>query len=111
MSIAELRERGSLQNTTSVAAGFGQKEVYSEVSGLGDVRGRLRKLGGSRRNDFGEVSFSNRWEWIVRFEAAIENNLFKNSRWVIDNRFFTVDSYELMDNRRFFYRFILTEKE
>jgi hypothetical protein len=111
VNIAEMRERGSLQNSSNPAYGYGQKDSYSEVSGLGDVRGRLRKLGGNRTNDFGEVSFSNRWEWIVRFETAIETNLFKSSRWVIENRFFTIDSYELMGNRKRFYRFVLTEKE
>jgi len=111
VNIAEMRERGSLQNNVSTAYGAGTKEYYQEVSGLGDVRGRLRKLGGSRTNDFGEVTFNNRWEWVVRYEVAIENALEKSSRWVIDNRFFTIDWYELVDNRKFFYRFVLTEKE
>lgn len=111
VNIAEMRERGSLQNNSGSVYGHGTKEYFQEVSGLGDVRGRLRKLGGSRVSDFGEVTFNNRWEWIVRYETAIETALQKSSRWVIDNRFFTIESYELMDNRKFFYRFVLTEKE
>ncbi len=111
VNIAELREVGSLQNSTSTPSGFGTKDNYSEVSGLGDVRGRLRKLGGRRVADFGEIALSHRWEWIVRYEAGIVNNLNLSSRWVIDNRFFSIDDYELMDNRKRFIRFVLTEKE
>ena len=112
VNIAELRERGSLQNNTgSSTSGYGTREGYAEVSGLGDVRGRFRKLSGGRTNDFGSLGFDNRYEWICRYESAIENNLFKDTRWVIENRILTVDSYELIDNRKFFYRFILTERE
>jgi len=111
VNIAEMRERGSLQNWVFGSGQFGTVETFQEVTGLGDVRGRLRKLGGSRINDFNEVTFGNRWEWIVRYEVAIDNALEKSSRWVIDNRFFTIEWYELVDNRKFFYRFVLTEKE
>ena len=102
----EMRHTGALQANTLSGA-----DSYSEVSGLGDVRGRLRRMGGSRSNEGGEIVLNSSWEWIVRFETSIENAITEPSRWVIDNRFFTITGYERTGVNFEWYKFILTDTE
>jgi hypothetical protein len=102
-----MRWRGTLQNTVLVAAGYGNKDSYTDVDGVTDVYGSLKRIGGNRSNDNGETVFSNRWEWIVRKHADLSEKLGRGSRWVIDGRYFGIDGYEY---DQYYYRFILSER-
>jgi hypothetical protein len=107
--IGELRQSGALQINTPTQLGAGQKDSYSQLL---TCRGRLQKLRGNRILDNGEVIISAGWEWICRFQTAINSVANKKSiRWVIDGRTFSVSDYEQIDQKKRYYRFILLENE
>lgn len=107
--IGQLRQTGQLQTNAPVAQGAGFKDSYSTLL---TCRGKLSKLKGGRVLDNGEVVFDNAWEWIIRFQPAIENITTKKSiRWLIEGRKFTVNDYNPIDQKRRYYRFILLENE
>lgn len=95
-------------NTGKAPKGAGSKDGYQEFI---TVRGRLRKQSGFRGLDFSEILLTNRWEFICWFQVALENDLSASTRVVIENRFFTIDSYELINQKKMFYRFILNEQQ
>lgn len=106
VAIRDMRWRGTLQNTTLVAAGLGNKDSYTDVDGVSDVYGSLKRLSGSKSAN-GEVIFSNRLEWIVRKHEDLSEKLCRGSRWVIDGKYYGIDGYEY---DQYYYRFILTER-
>lgn len=107
--IGALRQSGQLQTNTPIQQGAGYKDNYSTLL---TCRGCLTDLRGSRSLNSGEVNINGDAEWIVRYQAAIANVTSKKSiRWIIDGRRFTVNNYELIDNKKRYYRFILLENE
>lgn len=111
-TIGELRQSGTLQINNKIALGAGYEDEFIEVAGMAGTRGRLRKSHGSRILDNGETILSSNWEWICRFQVNIENVINKKAmRWLIENRFFVIASYEQLEGKRFYYRFILQEDE
>lgn len=107
--IGELRQTGILEVNAPTQLGAGKKDNYTQLL---TCRGRLTKLRGNRILDSGEVIISAGWEWVIRYQTAIVNIADKKSiRWVIDGRFFTVSDYELIDQKKHYYRFILLENE
>lgn len=107
VAIKDMKYRGTLQNSEPLAAGLGLKDSFSDVDGVVDVYGSLKRIGGSRVSETGAVLFSNRWEWIVRKHTDLTEKVGRGSRWFIDGRYFAIDGFEY-DN--FHYRFILTER-
>lgn len=101
----DMREKGSLQVNQPVD----NEDNYVEV--LNNVRGRLVKISGSRSRTAGETELLSTWDWFCWFETTIENNLTKSARWVIENRFFTINSYERVGNNYEFYIFNIKESE
>lgn len=107
VSIKDMKYRGTLQNSTLTVAGLGNTESFSNVIGVEDVYGSLKRISGSRVSENGQVLFSNRWEWIVRKHTDLSEKVGRGSRWYIDGRYFAIDGFEYDD---FHYRFILTER-
>lgn len=107
--IGELRQSGQLQTNAPTQQGAGFKDNFTTLL---TCRGRLIKLRGGRILDNGEILINGGWEWICRFQTAIEDITTKKSiRWIIDGRYFTVNNYELIDQKKRYYRFILLENE
>lgn len=107
--IGEMNAPAQLQRNTPTPVGAGFKDNYTEIL---RTRGKLEKKTGRRVMDSGEILIYSFWVFECRFQAAIENEVEKKSmRWVINNRFFTIDSYELIDQKPFYYRFNLNEEE
>ena len=107
--IGELRQSGQLQTNAPTQQGAGKKDNFATLL---TCRGRLQKLRGNRSLNNAEVDINAAWEWICRFQTAIEGITTKKSiRWVIDGRYFTVNNYELIDQKKRYYRFILLENE
>lgn len=108
-SIGQLRQSGSLQVNNPTQLGAGKKDNFSELL---TCRGDLQKMKGNRILDSGETVIAAGWQWIVRYQTAIESITDKKSiRWVIDGRSFVVSDYQLIDNKKKYYRFILLENE
>lgn len=107
--IGELRDSGQLQINTPVAQGAGFKDSFATLL---TCRGRLTKYKGDRSLNSSEVNINASWEWVCRFQAAIDEVTNKKSiRWIIDGRKFSVNNYELIDQKKRYYRFILLENE
>lgn len=107
--IGELRQSGQLQTNSPTQQGAGKKDAFTTLL---TCRGRLTKLRGNRDLNSGEVNINAAWEWICRFQTAIDSVTNKKSiRWIIDGRYFTVNNYELIDQKKRFYRFVLLENE
>ena len=104
MAVGKMNIKGALQNNVGVS----KKDNYQEVL---ICWGELKKSGGSRGNEVNETVLNSAWTWTVRFSEDLETNINKSSRWVIQNRFFTITSYEIVDQKRFYYKFNLTERE
>jgi hypothetical protein len=75
------------------------------------TRGRLTSRSGSRSLDAGELLVFSSHELICRFEQDLANGIDSSVRVVIDNRFFTVTSWELIDEKNFYYRFQMNESK
>lgn len=95
------------ERNVPTALGAGKKDDYEEFL---TTRGKLSKMRGNRSLSFGEANIQNQWELYVRFEVALENDLSKSMRLLIDNMIFTIDSWELVDQKRRYYRFVLNQK-
>lgn len=107
--IGKLRQSGQLQTNAPIAQGAGFKDNFTTLL---TCRGELTKLRGNRALDNSEVVINNAWQWICRFQTAIEGVTTKKSiRWIIDGRRFTVNDYELIDHKKRYYRFVLLENE
>ena len=96
--------KGALQNNEGVS----KREHYVEKL---ICWGELKKSTGNRNNEVNETVLNSAWTWTVRFSEDLETNINKSSRWVIQNRFFTITSYEIVDQKRFYYKFNLMERE
>lgn len=108
-NIGRLRDTGQLQVNTPVQQGAGFKDSFSTLL---TCRGQLTKIRGNRGLNSAEVEINAAWEWICREQAAINNVANKKSiRWVINGRRFSVNDYELIDQKNRYYRFVLLENE
>lgn len=108
-NIGKLRQSGQLQVNTPVQQGAGYKDNFTTLL---TCRGELRKSNGSRGLNSGEVNINASWEWICRVQSAISTVTNKKLiLWVIDGRKFTVNNYELIDQKKRHYRFTLLENE
>ena len=108
-NIGKLRQSGQLQVNTPVQQGAGYKDNYTTLL---TCRGELAKSRGNRSLDSSEVNIDALWEWKCRYQSAIDAITNKKTiRWIIDGRRFTVNNYELIDQKKRFYRFTLLENE
>jgi hypothetical protein len=72
----------------------------------------LTDLRGGRALNSSEININGDAEWVVRYQAAIAGVTNKKSiRWIIDGRRFTVNNYELIGQKKRYYRFTLLENE
>lgn len=107
--LGKLRQSGQLQINTPIQQGAGFKDNYTTLL---TCRGDLTKARGDRGLNSGEVDISSTWFWDCRYQSAIANVTNKKSiRWIIDGRKFTVNNYELIDQKKRYYRFTLLENE
>lgn len=107
--IGKMKEVGNLEVNQPVALGAGKKDNYVAI--VTGVRGQLVNTSGVRGLDSGETILVNSWQWICRMQSLIENNIDKSSRWVIDNQFFTIIDFNLIDQKRFYYVFTLRSRQ
>lgn len=107
MGVGNLHKVVLFRKNTPSALGAGSVDSYSDLL---TTRGSLKKLNGSRGLSFGEVFESNSYELIVRVQTLLEQNLRMDMKVVIDGRTFTLSSYDMMDEKRFYYKMILNEQ-
>lgn len=105
--IGKMRQVVKFERNDPTQLGAGKKDHFVE---LVTTRGELRKLSGHRALSFGEANIDNTWELKIRFQDALNNYLSKSLQVVIDNMFFSINTYEWIDQKQRYIRFILNQK-
>lgn len=82
-----------LNAPTAKGAGF-----QDNYGALVQTRGDLRKSSGSRSNVFNEIEADSSYTLWVRRQIAILNNITVAAKFVIDNVWYTVTSWEEVDH-------------
>jgi len=68
------------------------------------TRGSLQKQSGNRALSFAEIINSEGYEIWLRQEADITNNLRVDNKFLIDGLVYSMDSWELVNEVKFYYR-------
>lgn len=95
------------QNNTQVAQGAGYADSYSNLL---TTKGYLKTNSGGRGLNAFEVTSDVTFELWVRYQSTLETNLSVKMRVVIDSVNYTVSSWEKIEEKRKYYKLIITEK-
>ena len=96
------------QKNTPVVEGAGFVDSYAMLL---SCKGYLRKRSGVRVLSEGEVSFQDSFELITDFIQNLYDNLRSDLKVIINSRTYTVDSWEQMEEKRFYLKFQLSVKK
>ena len=96
------------QKNTPAVEGAGFVDNYATLL---SCRGYLRKRSGTRVLSEGEVSFQDSFELITDFIQNLYDNLRSDLKVIINSRTYTVDSWEQMEEKRFYLKFQLSVKK
>lgn len=107
MDIGELNKVVVFKQNNPIQKGAGKEDVYTTLL---TTRGKMTQLNSSRGTQYGEISEGARWELIVRYETDLEDALSMKLKVEYEGRTFTVDSWVKEDEKRFYYKFILSEQ-
>ncbi len=75
------------------------------------TRGKLEQSSGNRSLSFGEIEGRSSHTLIVRYQQAIEVNVSISAKWLIDGVFYTIESWEKIEEINFYYKFRVNKKE
>ena len=89
------------QNNPSATNTGGGTDSYSTLL---TTRCRLEKSSGSRNLSFGEVMFSDSYDMTVRFQTLLESNLRSDMKVEIDGVTYTINSFQLIDQKKDYYK-------
>ena len=70
--------------------------------------GKLRRSG-ARKSTEVKLEIGSSWVWECYFQSALTINI--KNRWLIDGRTFAIEDYELIDQKKAFYKFKLLAVE
>jgi len=107
MGVGQLNKVVVFKTNTPSTLGAGAADSYSTLL---TTRGSLKKLSGSRSLSFGELVESNSYEMITRYQSSIASNVRMDTKIEIEGRTFTINSFEKTGEKRFYYRFVLSEQ-
>lgn len=83
----------------------GQNDVYSNLL---TTRGRLKKKNGKRDLDLALLAGQDSYELICRFQSAINTGIQTNGKVFVDSIEYTIQTWEVIDQIRHWYKFELT---
>jgi head-tail adaptor len=92
------------QNTPTSSTTGGKIDAYAT---LVTTKGKLSKRSTSKGFSAGEHGFDNSSELRVRFQDAIFNAIRTDLKILIDSVTYTIHSWEKMDEKRFYLKFIV----
>lgn len=99
-----MRSRVVFYINTPTPLGQGQSDDYSPDI---ETRGMLRKAGGNRNLQWGEISTEDSYELICRFQSALESRLASNGKVIVDGKEYTINTWEKIDQIKHVYKFKL----
>lgn len=101
MVIGKFDKVVALQKNTPTGQGAGLVDSYSTYV---TTRGYLKKKSGNRGVSFGEILGNDSYTLFVRYQTAIATYLRTDNKVIIDSKTFTVDSFELVDEEKKYYK-------
>lgn len=104
--IGDFNFKGDYQEPSVSVSPTGERS-YSYSTSL-SAWGKLQRVRGSRTTT-AELEVGSSWIWECHFQSDLSIGI--KNRWVIDSKTFTVEDYELIDQKRAFYRFKLLAVE
>lgn len=107
MEVGQLNKVVVFKQNTPTTLGAGAKDAYTTLL---TTRGSLRKLNGNRGLSFGELLETNSFEMITRYQVALENNLKMSVKVEVEGKTYTIQSFEKVGEKRFYYKFILNQQ-
>lgn len=100
-----MRQKGTLSKNTPVPnQSGGMTDVYTDVC---TFRGQLLQKSSSRTNEQGELVNNRNFQFITRAQNALVID--PGSRLIIDGTSYSILSYELVDQIKQWYKFILSK--
>lgn len=108
MDIGDLKKTVTFKVNTPVASTTGG--FTDSFSTLLTTKGHLRKKGGSRSLQSGEIEINDLWQLTVRYQSTLETSLSQSVIVEIDSRVFTVQAWEKLEEKNFYYLINLNEK-
>lgn len=106
--IGDFRDSVGFNNNNPIPKGAGQQDVYSTFY---TCRGKLTKDSGNRGIQFGEISGADTYTLIIRFRQTLFEVLKVNMKVTINEEFFTIASFEKVDNLNHLIKFKLNKKQ
>jgi SPP1 family predicted phage head-tail adaptor len=104
MDIVKMNKVVVFEKSTPQDLGAGTEDSYSTVA---TTRGRLKNYENNRTLNAGEIQFFGTKELIIRYQDAIHVEIRNDSRILIDEVYYTIESWEKMDEKRNYLRFII----
>jgi len=106
--IGDSRQVVTLCLNAATSQGAGGTDNYGA---LVTTRGKLAKSSGNRGLLSGEIEGNSSYTLTVRYQQAIAFNTSISAKWLIDNVFYTITSWDKVGERDFYYKFQLNKKE
>lgn len=106
--IGKMRKVCGLALNIPTVQGVGFRDSYGLVL---NTRGYLRQQSGSRSLMFAEINSTTGWILTVRYQQDIATNISVKAKWIIDNVWYTVESWEKVDDLNGYYEFKLKKDE
>lgn len=106
--IGDMRQSVTLCLNAPTSLGAGGRDNYGALL---TTRGKLSKSSANRALTFGEIQGESSYTLVVRYQQAIDVNISISAKWLIDNVFYTIESWEKIEQRNFYYKFRLNKKE
>lgn len=76
-----------------------------------ETRGYLLQQSGIRAIILGEIGLQSQWVLYCRFQTELLDNINTNTKIWVDDRCYTISSYEQVDTKRFYYKFVLNSEQ
>src|SRR5688572_5564415 len=106
--VGQMKKVVTFKQNTPSTQGAGGKDSYSDLL---TTRGYLKKSSGSRNPAYSDILGDNSWTLIVRKQAALTSALSMSLKIEIDNKLFTIQSWEDVNEDNALYKFSLTQQD
>lgn len=108
MDIVKLNKIVTFQTNAQTPSGAGTVDSYTTLL---TTRGNLSKIRSGRNLLTGEMSFNGSYYLMVRFTDALYNAIRTDMRVIIENVYYTIDSWEKTEEKRFYIKFVVNRGE
>lgn len=106
--VGQMRSKAQFVKNVPIPAGAGMKDNYvALLSGWGN----LKKKGGGRTLEAGELVINKTYEFLCRFSNALNDGMDNGVLLVIENNTYTINDYWKDEERNFYYKFNLNKSE